>query len=266
MKKNKVGDLIYSTFESFDSTGLVNHCFSTRFGGVSSGVYESMNLGFSRGDKRENVEENFRRICEAIGSDFERSVKSRKQIHSTNVYAATEKDRGTTVDDMDGFVTNVPGVLLVTFHADCVPLFFLDPVKKAIGLSHAGWRGTVDGMAGATIEKMREVYGSNPGDILAGIGPSIGKCCFQVDMPVVEEFREKLSFADEFITADESQRGKFKIDLWGVNARLMTLSGVREDNISVDGTCTKCRTDLYFSHRAMGESRGQMAAFLELKE
>lgn len=271
MKWNKKGSLVYLTFESFEKTGLVNHCFTTRKGGVSSGYFESLNLSRNRNDSEANVLQNYNIICSAIGSSSNDVVMSKKQIHSVTIHCATLSDRGkginthTDIIDTDGFVTNIPNVLLTTFHADCTPLFFLDTAKKVIGLSHAGWRGTVNGMALKTIEKMRLVYGSEPKDIIAGIGPAIGKCCFQVDAPVVSEFQNKLCFANEFIEADISEKGKFKIDLPGINKRLMLEAGILEEAISVANICTKCNTDNFYSHRAMGEQRGNMAAMLGLR-
>lgn len=167
--------------------------------------------------------------------------------------------------EADGLVTNKRGVVLVTFHADCVPLYFVDTKNKAIGMAHAGWRGTADGMAKAMLDKMKEEYGSEPSDIKSAIGPSIGVCCFQVDEPVAEIFRSKFDFAEKFIYNDETAENKYKIDLWGINKELLMLNGVKEENIEVGGLCTKCNPDIFYSHRVMGENRGTMGAFLYLE-
>lgn len=266
MIHHKMGELEYFTFERFDRTGLVHHCFSTKKGGVSTGVYSSLNLGLSRGDDRDLVLENYKRICEANDIDM-RNIVMARQTHQTNIKKVTEADRGTgfyreyDFENIDGFVTDCPGVALTVFFADCVPLYFLDPVKKVIGLTHAGWRGTVNGISTATVAAMEE-YGCHAEDILVGIGPSIGKCCFEVDAPVVSEF-EKLEFGKDYIQKD-AKPGKYKIDLWGVNARLLQNCGIKKQNITVSGLCTQCHHDLFYSHRVMGDQRGSLAALMEL--
>lgn len=267
---NEKSGLKYITFESFENTGAVNHCVSTRMGGVSQGIYSSLNLSFSRGDSKENVMRNFEIICKVNNMDYKNIVMS-SQTHKTNIRHVNELDRGkgilykSDIEDTDGLITNVPNVVLVTFFADCVPLLFLDPVKKVIALSHAGWRGTVDGIGRKTIEEMASVYGSKPKDILTAIGPSIGKCCFQVDKPVVMEFNEKLEFSSKYIIPDTNFESKYKIDLWGINYEIMKKAGILPKNISVSGLCTMCNSELLFSHRVMGNERGSLAALMELK-
>ena len=173
-------------------------------------------------------------------------------------------------DDMeriaaDGLITNERGVTLVTFHADCVPLYFVDAKNKAIGMAHSGWRGTADKMAVEMLRRMNAEYGTDPKDVAAAIGPSIGPCCFQVDRPVVDIFRGNFDFADKYIRDDENVKGKYKIDLWGINREMLERAGVKAENIEVGGICTMCRPDEFYSHRVMGEARGTMGAFLFLK-
>ena len=267
---NKKGSLEYYTFESLSDIDFIGHLFTTRHGGVSEGYLDSLNLGFSRGDKKENVDKNFDIVCAELGVKKEDCVTLR-QVHSTDIIYADDKIKGMGFrDDMDrinadGFVTDKKGIVLVTFHADCVPIYFVDTKRKTIGMAHAGWRGTADGMAKAMVERMKNEFGSEPSDIKAAIGPSIGLCCFQVDKPVVDIFKEKYDFADRFIFVDESEEGKYKIDLWGVNKELLMRCGVKEENIEIGGICTKCRPDTFYSHRVMGEKRGTMGAFLFLK-
>ncbi len=180
-------------FESLERTGIVRHLFTTRGGGVSKGVYASMNLGFTRGDERSCVEENFRKIAGILHCAVEDMVAS-DQTHTANVRLVTGEDRGhgitreKTFFDTDGMITDEPGIVLVTFYADCVPLFFVDPVNKAIGLSHSGWRGTVQGIGEVTVKKMRECFGSKPEDIIAAIGPSICADCYEVGEDVADHF------------------------------------------------------------------------------
>ena len=185
----------YLEYPMLKNTRSVRHGFSTRLGGVSEGYYASMNLSFDRGDKKEAVAENFRRIGEALGVRCEDMVLSR-QTHTTNVRIVTDTDRGKGITrerdytDVDGLVTNVPGICLVTSYADCVPLFFVDPVKKVIGLSHSGWRGTVGKIGRKTVELMHERFGSDPADILAAVGPSVCMDCYEVSSDVIEKFKE----------------------------------------------------------------------------
>ena len=189
------GETPYLKYPMFEKTGIVRHGFSTRLGGVSEGCYASLNLSFDRGDREEAVRENFRRIGEAMGVRCEDMVLSR-QTHITNVRVVTEDDRGKGIvrerdyTDVDGLVTDVPGICLVTSYADCVPLYFVDPVKKVIGLSHSGWRGTVGKIGKKTVELMAERFGSKPGDILAAVGPSVCMDCYEVSGDVIERVKE----------------------------------------------------------------------------
>lgn len=262
--------LMYVTFPHFDKTELVHHCFSTKRGGVSQGIYESLNLGFTRGDDEELVRENYKRLCHAIGID-ENNLVMTHQVHDTQVRVVTSEDLGKgyirprDYENIDGLITNEPGVPLMTFYADCVPLLFLDPVKKVIGTSHAGWRGTVNQIGAITVAKMAEVYGCDPEDILVGIGPSIGLCCFEVGPEVAEEFESKLpQHASDIIKA--GQKGKYMIDLWTANKKILIDAGILDDNIVVTDLCTKCNKDTFYSHRGHNGLRGSLGAIIQLKE
>lgn len=265
MRIKNVNGVEFCIFENIESTGLVNHCFTTRKGGVSQGVFESLNVSYSRGDDKSNVDENMRRLSEAVGFDTNKIV-SGHQIHKTEVLQADYSHCLKSISGYDGYITDKPGIVLCTFHADCVPLFFVDPVKKVIALSHSGWRGTAHKMAQVTVNKMKSLYGCKAENILAGIGPSIGKRCFQVDKPVVDEFNKNMDFAMEYILPDMESENHYKADLWQINKRLMIESGLKEENIEVTDKCTMCCDDLFFSHRRMGDKRGSMAAFMSLKE
>lgn len=264
-------DTPYLEYPLFQNTGLVRHGFSTRLGGVSEGDYASLNLSFTRGDKEEAVKENFRRIGEAIGVRCEDMVFT-QQTHTTNVRVATEADRGMGIlrprdyTDVDGLVTNVPGLCLVTFFADCVPLYFLDPVKKAIGLSHSGWRGTVGKIGKTTIEMMQEQYGSNPSDILAAVGPSICQDCYEVSEDVILQF--KACFEEEFWSElfHGKENGKYQLNLWKANELIFLEAGIKKEHIAVTNLCTHCNSKILYSHRMTGERRGNLCAFLALKE
>ena len=195
IKENK--GVTYLTFPALDKEEGFIHAFSTRLGGVSEGIYASMNLSFTRGDSDEAVRENFRRFSAALGFSPEDIVCS-SQTHTANVREMTEKDRGNGVtrpgvyEDVDGMITDVPGVVLATFYADCVPLYFIDPAHRAVGLSHSGWRGTAAGIGRVTVRKMQETYGTRPEDIRSAIGPSICQECYEVSEDVILEFRDAL--------------------------------------------------------------------------
>lgn len=264
IEERQDGDVLYLVYPLLEKTGIVNHGFSTRLGGVSRGACATMNISTTRGDDPEAVEENKNRIAKAIGVKPE-NMTFTHQTHTTNVTVVRPEDRGKRFPETDGMVTDVPGICLVTFYADCVPLYFVDPVKKAIGLSHSGWRGTVNKMGKVTVEKMAEVFGSAPEDIIAAIGPSICRDCYEVSEDVISVFREK--FAPEFWDRlfYRKENGKYQLDLWAANLEVLKEAGVKEEHIAVTNVCTHCNPDLLFSHRATGEKRGNLSAFLALK-
>lgn len=264
MTVNIVDSLAYYTFCKFNELDFLTHGFSTRLGGVSTGCFESMNLSFSRGDAREAVSENFARICTAMGSDSSNTVLS-AQTHKTELYNVTAADRGRGVtrelgySDIDGLLTDESGVLLCTQYADCVPLFFADPVRRVVATSHAGWKGTAARIGAKTVERMRKDYGCATENIICGIGPSIGKCCFEVEEDVAGVF----SAMEEGVPCvREAGKGKFHVDLWEINSRILISAGVVPENIAVSGLCTRCRPDIFWSHRAEGNARGSLAAFI----
>lgn len=251
-------------------SGLVQHCFTTRMGGVSKGEYASMNLSFTRGDDENAVKENYKRVADAMGTAYDRIVCS-DQTHTTNVRKVTSADAGCGLtkkrgySDIDGLITNEPGLTLATFYADCVPLYFVDTVHRAIGLSHSGWRGTVRRMGRVTIEAMRKEYKTEPKDVLCAIGPSICKDCYEVSADVAEEFiREFPHDAPKIL--DKKANGKYQLDLWEANRRVLLDAGVPEENIVKPNVCTSCNHDLLFSHRASNGRRGNLGAFLCIRE
>lgn len=259
----------YIQFKNLSATGIVKHGFSTRKGGVSTGIFSSMNLNFKRGDDPDAVLENYRRMAAALNMRVEDMVLS-DQTHTTNVRVITEEDRGKGIlrpqdySDVDGMITNVPGIVLVTSYADCVPLYFVDPVRKAIGLSHSGWKGTVGHIGQKTVWKMHEVYGSEPKDIVAAIGPSICQSCYEVIDDVAEAFRANFT-ADE--AADillDKGNGKYQLDLWKANWYVLTDAGILPEHLSVTDLCTACHPDLLWSHRKTNGQRGGLSAFLSL--
>ena len=269
IKENKgVVWLSYPAFEKFPD---IVQAFSTRLGGVSQGIYSSMNLSFTRGDDDAAVHENYRRLAAAVGFEAEDIVTS-DQTHTANVRVITEEDRGNGITkprqytDVDGMITNVPGLVLATFYADCVPLYFVDPVHHAIGLSHSGWRGTVAKIGAVTVERMREEYGSDPGDIYSAIGPSICQDCYEVSEDVIQEFRTAFGRKDWDVLFYRKENGKYQLNLWEANRIIMLEAGIREEHISMPGICTCCNPEFLFSHRASHGKRGNLGAFLGIRK
>ena len=261
----------YLSFPILEKTGLVNQGFSTKLGGVSQGKFATMNFTFTRGDNRSHVLENYSRMGKALGVDVERMVLS-YQTHTTNVRLVTEEDAGKGItkerdyEDVDGLITNVPGITLVTFYADCVPLYFLDPVHLAVGLSHSGWRGTVKRMGEVTLRKMREAFGTRAEDVIACIGPSICKECYEVGSEVALEFMKGFDEKHWGEILTEKEDGKYLLDLWRANEIVLLATGVKQENIQVTDICTHCNSDYLFSHRRTGNERGNLAAFLGIRE
>lgn len=267
----QTGETPVLQFSIFNQTDMVKHGFSTRLGGVSTGIYASMNLGQSRGDDPEKVQRNYRIIADTIGVSTEWMVCS-DQTHTTNVKVVTKEDAGKGLlqpkdyQDIDGLITNVPGLCLVTYYADCVPLLFLDPVQKVIASSHSGWRGTVGHMGEITIQKMQREFGCRPEHILAAIGPSICQDCYEVSEDVIQQFQQafpKNIWADLYY---RKENGKYQLNLWKANEWILLNSGILPEHLAVTNLCTCCNSDLLFSHRASHGKRGTLAAFLALKE
>lgn len=270
----------YLTFPGLERTGVVRHLFSTREGGVSEGIYASMNLSYTRGDEKDAVDENYRRIAACLDSDVEDMVCS-DQTHTDNIRLVTAADRGKGVvrpkdyRDVDGLITQERGIVLCTFFADCVPLFFVDPVNRAIGLSHSGWRGTVQKIGRKTVEEMGKAFGTKPEDIHAAIGPSICQDCYEVSEDVIEEFRAAFPGIERESSRGESRKqncslwfqtkpGKYQLNLWEANRQVMLETGIPEKQIEVTDLCTCCNPDFLFSHRGSHGKRGNLGAFMKL--
>ena len=248
----------------------IKHCFTTRGGGVSQGIFSSMNLSFTRGDEREAVEENFHRIAKAMGTEYGKFVFT-DQTHTTNVRKVEAKDAGAGIlrergyHDVDGLITDVPGMVLSTFYADCVPLYFVDTEHHAIGLSHSGWRGTVGRMGRVTIEAMNREYGTKPEQLLCAIGPSICQDCYEVSKDVAEEFQREFGLRGEELLISKDG-GKYLLDLWRANEIVLEEAGVSREQIVTTNLCTCCNPKLLFSHRASQGKRGNLGAFLSISE
>lgn len=255
---NKLGQLEYLTAEGISAS----HCFTTRLGGVSTGHLSSLNLGTSRGDDPENVLENFRRLGSALGFDSHNLVLSR-QTHSDIVCRVTEKDRGAGLftphlDECDALITDVPGLTLAVFTADCTPILFWDSKTGAVGAAHAGWRGTASAIAAKTVEAMGREFGSRPEDIHAAIGPNIGFCHFETDSDVPDAMLA--AFGPKIQAFIRPQGEKFYLDLKAINAWILGKAGVTDIDISTE--CTVCQCDRFWSHRVTKGARGSQAAII----
>lgn len=257
-------DVVWITYPSLDQEAWLLNAFSTRLGGVSTGHVSSMNLSFRQEPNAENVRQNFQRFADAVGFSTDNLVLS-KQTHTTNVLRVRSKDRGRGFSresgwtDVDGFITDEPGVVLSTFFADCVPLYFADPVRKAIGLSHSGWRGTANRMGEATVKAMNREFGTKPEDLICCIGPSICQDCYEVGEDVAAFFHPA------FLNRIQEKPDKYYLNLWEANRAVLLEAGVRKENISLPNLCTSCNYDLLFSHRATGGRRGNLGAFLTIR-
>lgn len=244
------------------------HGFSTRLGGVSQGHLASLNLGCHRGDDEENLRENYRRFCAATGTDDSRMVMT-NQVHGVAVRAVGEADiKADLLDptpfEADGLTTDCPRITLAIFSADCIPILLFDPVRRAVGACHAGWRGTAGAIAGATVEAMVSRYGCRPGDVRAAVGPGIGPCCFETDGDVPGAMLDALgSLARAHITRAGE---KYHVDLKAINKAVLLAAGVAEAHIDVSGACTCCQHERYWSHRYTGGVRGSQAAAIMLEE
>ena len=255
------GSVPYLTFKKLDQAG-VRHGFSTRMGGVSEGMFSTLNLSYNRGDKKEAVDENFRRISEAIGFDHTKLVFS-NQIHETRIHKVTKEDCGKVMKDMDGLATNEQGIPLYTGYADCVPLFFYDPVEKAAALAHSGWRGTVGRIGAKMVQFLENEYGSKKENIIAAIGPSICQDCYEISEDVAVQFMQEFPGHTSEILIDKGN-GKYQLDLWKANWYVLTDAGILLEHLSVTDLCTACHPDLLWSHRKTNGQRGGLSAFLSL--
>lgn len=258
----------YLTFPILEREGIL-HAFSTRLGGVSTDIYSSMNLSFHREDDPEAVMENHRRLAAAVGYDSNRLVFS-DQVHDTVIRKITREDAGkgiirpSDIIGIDGLVTNEPDIPLMTFYADCVPLYFYDPVKRVAALAHSGWRGTRACMGRCMVRYMEREYGSRPEDIISVVGPSICRNCYEISEDVAEEFRT--SFPEQILPEllRDDHNGKYHLNLHRANEYILQDAGLRPEHIGVTDLCTCCNPRLLFSHRASKGRRGNLGAVIML--
>lgn len=250
---------------ALDEVAGLRHGFSTRHGGVSEGYLATMNFTYNR-ESDENVEENFRRFSEANGLPYESLVLT-QQTHTTNIAVidASYKNRGRFrgLREIDGLVTAEPGLGLACFTADCVPILLADPQKRVIASVHAGWRGSVAGIAAEAVKKM-VALGACAGNIIAAIGPSIGPCHFEVGPEVQCAFTDK--FGKNLPIVPSSREGHTMVDLWMANRLILRECGVEDGNIHTAGICTYCRNEDFYSHRFTDGKRGLLTAIIAMEE
>jgi len=258
------GAIEYLEAEELSAPGFVTHAFCTRRGGVSAGPYSSLNLGFLAGDRLEDVRRNQILVEDAFGIPDGRLILMR-QVHGDRI-RVLEGDGPLPegLPECDGLISDRPGVALGIRTADCVPLFFVDRVRRVIGAAHAGWRGTALGIAARMVETLAGRFSSHRKDLLALIGPAIGPCCYQVDAPVFEAF-SAMPGADLFLCPCP-ERGRWMLDLALANRLQIREAGVPSENIYASGFCTSCRQDLFFSHRAGGGVAGRQINIIMLRE
>ena len=265
---DKAANIQVGQFSIFPQKGL-EHAISTRFGGVSNEPFDKMNLAMHNGDDKKSVLENRSRFCNAF-SIASADLCTCEQVHSSNIRQVTAADAGrgaTSYEDAlketDALITNVKNVPLMLFFADCTPVLFFDPEHHAIGISHAGWKGTVHKIAQKTVQAMQAAFQTDPKKCLVGIGPSIGPCCYEVGSDVQLQFRK--AFPKDANTILTPFQQKWKLDLWAANRIQLEQVGIPKENIDIAHTCTACNSDVFFSYRADFGKTGRIAAMLCLK-
>ena len=249
----------YLSLPELEAEGGLRAFFTSRNGGVSKGDFGTLNFGGYTDDDPADVAENRRRVYDALGISgcTEGFVR---QVHKDRICSITSPDileeDNFTINDADGLITNLEGLLIMTLHADCLPLFFYDRVRRVIAVSHAGWRGTAKAIGPKTIQQMQRDFGCDPADITAAVGPGISLCCFEVGPEVYEEFQRTFPRIDE--CGYRKDDGKYMLDLKRINRIQLEEAGAAR--VLVSEYCTKCNEERFFSHRRDHGRTGRMAA------
>jgi YfiH family protein len=258
MKRQSVDGIVWYQFEELEEKG-VTHAFLTRLGGVSTPPFDTLNLGHTVGDGLAAVEENHRRALAAL--EISRGqVVSPYQIHGTHVRLVGQAHTGTVQPATDGLLTATPGVALLLRFADCVPLLLFDPVRRAVGLIHAGWKSTERNIAKAAVEAFARHAGSHPGDLWAGIGPAIGPCCYEVEPDMAEAITQACPNGAKVVQPRDSA---LYLDLPGAVQAQLAAAGVGQ--VEMSDICTACHTEEWFSHRAENGHTGRFGALVMLE-
>jgi len=259
--------LLYYTFEPLKEFQEIVHGFSTRKGGISLSPYDTLNLGLHVKDEKSAVVENRKRFVNSLGYSLEDAV-ALDQVHGNKVVVVNESHKGKGMleyEDFlasaDGMITNEPGILLTTYYADCVPLYFFDPQTKSIGIAHAGWKGTMLKIGANVVSELQQNFGANPENCIAVIGPSIGPCCYEVDDRVLQPMEKAYSSSSSIIRQAEK---RIFLNLWEANKISLQESGLKDINIYISRLCTNCSQEHFFSHRRDKGQTGRMAAIIGL--
>jgi YfiH family protein len=258
MQRHSGNDLVYFTFDSLRDSGVVNHAILSRHGGVSPAPFDTLNLSPFVGDDAANVVTNLQRLHAALALDATATVDA-SQAHADHVAVVDARQRGAHTPDVDALVTNAPGMPLLLRYADCVPILFFDPVQRAIGIAHAGWRGTVMQIAAQTAQTLFDAFDTRPRDLIACIAPSIGPCCYRVGDDVIAQVRAAFTDADELLSA---QSDGIHFDLWQANARQLSALGVEQ--IEIAHICTAHHTEDFYSWRAERGRTGRFGAIIAM--
>jgi YfiH family protein len=265
MEMTKAGKVHYLEPRLFAAAGVAVQGFTTRHEGVSRPPYNSLNVGTNTFDDPHKVQGNRSLLARAFGTRLEQLVTV-SQVHSTDllVIDSPNPDFAHFLKlESDGIITNQPGVMIGVCVADCAPLLLLDPVSRVAAALHAGWKGTAGAIAIKGVEALASLFGSRPRDILAAVGPAIGKCCYEVDAPVIDAFKKQGSGYEAFVEA--KGEGKWQLDLAGANARQLLEAGIPEENIEGSELCVSCEHDTFFSYRRDGGDTGRQMGFIMLK-
>lgn len=258
MRREIIGGIVRYRFEHLEARGVL-HAFLTRLGGVSAPPFATLNLGHTVGDDLMAVEENHRRACAAL--DLRRAqIVSPYQVHGTHVRPVFRVHGGSVQPAADGLLTTVPGVALLLRFADCVPLLLFDPVRRAVGLVHAGWRGAAGNIAATAVRTFVHHVGSRPEDLWAGIGPAIGPCCYAVEPTVSAIITPAIPPAAEVF---QKRNGILYLDLPALIRAQLAVAGVHQ--IEMANICTACHTDEWFSHRAERGRTGRFGVLIMLQ-
>lgn len=270
MIEKHTGSLTVLFFKNLSAYREIRHFVSTRSGGFSEFPFHSLNLGLHVGDDPDRVLKNRRRLAEAVGIRLDQFTIA-GQVHSGNVRVVSDELRGSgstdqedAIEGTDAMVTDTPGICLIVLVADCVPMLFFDPSRQVIGVAHAGWRGTLKSVASNTVRAMEEAFGSSPGDIMVGIGPSIGPCCYRVGPEVISPVKGVLKGGSDYIV-NESKGGEGYFDLWKANLEGLLDVGIDRNNIELALRCTCHEPDLFFSYRQRKGNTGRFAAGIMLR-
>jgi purine-nucleoside/S-methyl-5'-thioadenosine phosphorylase / adenosine deaminase len=269
MIRHEQGELLYFSYPIFTSCKRILSVVSSRQGGVSAQPYDSLNLALSVGDDPEDVMINRELLCKAIGVEVD-AMTIAQLVQGTHIEVVTSSSRGLSAAEKaqrfvatDGLITNSADIPLFIFIADCAALSFFDPKRHVIGIGHAGWRGAVGGIARKMVEAMNAAFDCNPADILVGISPSIGPCCYQVQEDVFGAFQGAYpEQASSFFV--QQPDGSLHLDMWKALTCQLHSSGIEEAHIELSGICTACHTDMFYSNRAEGGKTGRFTGMITL--